>query len=443
MNKVSANVKFMVRALRYRNYRLFFSGQIISQTGTWMQVIAMNWLVYRLTDSAFMLGTLNFFNHVPGFLLGPVAGVVADRFNRHKILIVTQTLAMLQAVLLAVLVLTGKIEVGHLLGLGFVLGCINAFDLTARQAFVVDTVEEKDDLSNAIALNSIIISGSKLVGPSIAGILIALVGEGVCFLINAASFIPVLAALLSMRLRTSDDREKVRNSPFHEMHEGYLYAYRFPPICYTVLLLGLVNLTGTAYIALMPVFAHDVFAGDSHTLGILMGVTGLGAICGAAFLASRSSTAGLERLIPWAVALLGITLIVFSQTNLFLIGLIALFFTGLGSIVHIASSGTLMQSLVDEDKRGRVMSLYSMSFGMTPFGNLLAGVMASYIGAAATIGIGGLICVTGAMLFISKLRDIERYTKTDEQNMMSDKAYEEVLRDESQISKKEACLERR
>lgn len=414
MNTLSSNVKFMLRALRYRNYRLFFSGQTVSTIGTWVQTVAMNWLVYRLTDSALMLGALTFFNQVPGFLLGPVAGVVADRFNRHTILLVTQSLAMLQAVLLAILVLTGRIEVWHLLGLGFILGCINAFDLTARQAFVVDMVEEREDLPNAIALNSIILSVSKLVGPSIAGILIAIVGEGVCFLLNAASFIPVLAALLSMRVRTATDNQKGKGSPFRAMHEGYLYAYHFPPICYTVLLLGLVNLTGMAYITLMPVFAHDVFGGDSHTLGMLMGAMGVGAICGAAFLARRSSPAGLEKLIPWAVVLMGISLLVFSQANLLLIGLITLFFAGLGSMVHISSSSTLMQALVDEDKRGRVMSLYSMSFGMTPFGNLLAGILASYVGAAATVGVGGLICVIGAMLFFYRLQNVERYIQTVE-----------------------------
>jgi MFS family permease len=434
LNKISINVNFMLRALRYRNYRLFFSGQTVSAIGTWMQTIAMNWLVYRLTDSAFMLGTFNFFNSVPGLLLGPVAGVVADRFNRHKVIIITQSLAMLQAVLLAALVITGNIEVWHLLGLGFVLGCINAFDLTARQAFVVDLVEEKDDLPNAIALNSIILSVSKLVGPSIAGILIAIVGEGVCFLLNAASFIPVLAALLCMHVQAPVEREKEKNSPLREMREGYLYAYHFPPICYTVLLLGLVNLAGTVYITLMPIFAHDVFAGDSYTLGLLMGATGLGAICGATFLASRPNPKGLERVIPWAVVLLGITLIVFSQTNLLLIGLLMLFFIGLGSIVHIAASSTLMQSLVDEDKRGRVMSLYSMSFGMTPFGNLLAGIMASYIGAAATVGIGGLICVAGAILFLRRLQDIEKHTKTDdkadEQNVIGHMSCERVSGEE-------------
>lgn len=426
----------MLRALRHRNYRLFFSGQTVSTVGTWMQTIAMNWLVYKLTDSAFMLGALNFFNHVPGFLLGPVAGVVADRYNRHKILIITQSLAMVQAALLAILVLTGKIAVWHLLGLGFALGCINAFDLTARQAFVVDMVEERSDLPNAIALNSIILSGSKLVGPSMAGILIALVGEGVCFLINAVSFIPVLAALLAMRVQAPVNGIKTGNSPWREMHEGYLYAYRFPPICYTVLLLGLVNLTGTAYVALMPIFAHNIFTGDSHTLGLLMAVTGLGAICGAAFLASRISPAGLEKLIPRAVALLGITLLVFSQTNVLFVGLITLFFTGLGSMVHIAASSTLMQSLVEEDKRGRIMSLYSMSFGMTPFGNLLAGIMASYIGAAATVGIGGLLCVVGAMLYVSRLREIERYTKT------KDKALERVS-EEGDLTTAPKCLARR
>ncbi|QDR79341.1 MFS transporter [Sporomusa termitida] len=420
--KTPINVKFMLRALRYRNYRLFFSGQAVSTIGTWMQTIAMNWLVYRLTESAFMLGSFNFFNSVPGLLLGPVAGVVADRFNRHKVIIITQSLAMLQAVLLAALVITGNIEVWHLLGLGFVLGCINGFDLTARQAFVVDLVEDKDDLPNAIALNSIILSVSKLVGPSIAGILIALVGEGACFLLNAASFIPVLAALLSMRVQEPVKREKENNSPLREMHEGYLYAYHFPPICYTVLLLGVVNLAGTVYVTLMPIFAQDIFAGDSYTLGLLMGATGLGAICGATFMASRPDPQGLERVIPWAVVLLGITLIVFSQTNWLLIGLLMLFFIGLGSIVHIAASSTLMQSLVDEDKRGRVMSLYSMSFGMTPFGNLLAGIMASYIGAAATVSTGGAVCVAGAILFFCRLQDIEKHTKTnnkiDEQNVI-------------------------
>jgi len=418
--KVSKNIKFMLRALEHRNYRLFFSGQAISTIGTWMQTIAMNWLVYRLTDSAVMLGALNFFNHVPGFLIGPIAGVVVDRVNRHKILLMTQSLSMLQAILLAFLVLSNTIQVWHLLVFGFILGCVNAFDLTARQAFIVDMVDDRDDLSNAIALNSIILSTAKLIGPSIAGMLIAIVGEGVCFLVNAVSFIPVLAALLAMHVETTSISKEKTTTPFRDMYEGYGYAFRFPPICYTVLLLSLVNFVGASYIMLMPIFAHDVFAGDSHTLGFLMAATGLGAICGAIFLASRSSTVGLEKLIPWAVALQGMALIVFSQTNLLLIGLSALFFTGLGSMIHIAASSTLMQSLVDEDKRGRVMSLYSMSFGMTPFGNLLAGIMASYIGATSTVAIGSLFCLMGAMLFFYRLEDIEKNITTDDQNVIGE-----------------------
>ena len=400
----------MVSALRHRNYRLFFCGQTISMIGTWMQDVALIWLIYRLSGSALLLGTVFFCKQIPNFILGPLSGLAADRYNRRRIIIAMQTFAMVQAVLLAVLVLTDSIQIWHILVLSVLLGITSTFDLTARQAFIIDMVETQADLNNAIALNSIVFNTARLIGPSIAAALLVLVGEGICFLLNAVSFVSVIAALWAMRLPPQVNYP-ISKSVLCEIRAGYKYAYHFPPIRYILLLISLVSLMALPYtVILIPVFSTEVFAGGAQTLGFLMAATGLGAICGAAILAARSSAAGLEKVIPLATAVLGIALVVFSQVRLIGLAVVILFFAGLGMIIQSASSNTLLQTVVDEDKRGRIMGLYSMAnSGMAPFGNLLAGVLVTQMGAPVTALIGGISCLTGAFLFARRLPQIRQH----------------------------------
>ncbi len=401
--KLTANSKLLVRALRHRNYRLFFTGQTISMVGTWMQDIAINWLIYQLTGSALLLGTVTFCSKIPGFILGPVAGLLVDRFSRHKIIVFTQVISMLQALVMAVLVLYNRIEVWHVMALGTLLGCVQAFDMPARHAFIVDMVDDREDMNNAIALNSIIINVARLVGPSIAGILIAVVGEGICFLLNAGSFIAVIAALLAMKIRPRP-MEPSRHSLGRELCEGFTYAYHFLPIRYLFFLLWVISFLGMPYIVFMPIFADQVLGGGSYVLGFLFSATGLGAVCGASFLAARSHIAGLENVVPVAAGLFGLALVVFSQNTSIWLALGIMFFAGIGMIMHSIATNTLLQTVVDDDKRGRVMSMYSMAFqGLTPLGSLLAGFLAERIGAPATECIFGSICLLGAIAFYNWL----------------------------------------
>ena len=318
--EASSRLGRMFRALQYRNYRLFFMGQGVSLIGTWMQQVAMSWLVYRLTDSVFLLGMVSFASQVPSFLLGPFAGVVSDRYNRHRILLLTQALSLLQASTLAALVLTGQIEIWHILALSGFLGVINAFDISARQAFVVELVEKREDLSNAIALNSSLFNGARLVGPSIAGILIAAVGEGMCFLINAVSYLAVLASLLMMHLRPFVPVKETRKV-WQSLREGFQYAFGFPPIRSIILLIALLSLVGMPFSVLMPVFARDILGGGANTLGFLMGASGIGALSGALYLASRKTVVGLGKVIVMATLLFGAGLMAFSFSKVLLLSL--------------------------------------------------------------------------------------------------------------------------
>jgi MFS family permease len=404
-------LKLIFRALAHRNYRLFFGGQSISLIGTWMQQIAVSWLTFRLTHSAFLLGVVGFTSRIPTFLLASFAGVLADRWNRHRILVVTQTLSMIQALILALLVLTDTIAIWHIISLSLFLGLINALDIPARQSFVVDMIEKKEDLGNAIALNSSMVNGARLVGPSIAGILIATVGEGICFLLNGLSFFAVILSLLTMKI-TSKKREKQSAPVWQGLKEGFDYAFGFPPIRSVLLLLGLVSLMGMPYMVLMPVFARDILHGGPHTLGFLMAATGCGALAGAIFLASRKSVLGLGRIIVIASSLFGIGLIIFSLSHVFWLSLLLMMLTGFGMMVQMTSSNTVLQTIVEEDKRGRVMSFYTMAFmGMVPFGSLLAGGLASTIGAPETIMIGGVSCILGSVIFGKKLPSLRRMTR--------------------------------
>lgn len=405
----SNDIKFILRALRYRNYRLFFAGQAVSLTGTWMQVIAVSWMVYRLTKSAFLLGLVGFAGQIPIFILTPFAGVLADHFNRQRILVITQTLAMLQAFILAFLSLTGMISVWQIISLSIFLGLINAFDIPARQAFVVDMVEQKADLGNAIALNSFMFNGARLVGPSIGGILIAIVGEGICFLLNGISFVAVIFALLAMRVRPRDKRYK--NTPLLQgLKEGFVYTLNFKPMRYVLLLTTLISLMGMSYVIIMPIFAKEILGGGPHTLGFLMAAVGLGALAGALYLASRKSVEGLERIIPMATVVFALGLIAFSFSKYLWLSLALILCAGFGVMIQTVASNTVLQSLTDDDKRGRVMSFYAMAFmGMTPFGSLLAGTLAHRLGAPNAILISGIACLLGSIFFLAKIKNQGRF----------------------------------
>lgn len=404
-----SNFLFLVRALRYRNYRLFFSGQSISLIGTWMTRVATGWLVYRLTGSAWLLGVVGFAGQFPTFLLAPFAGVWIDRMDRHKILVVTQVLAMLQSFALAVLTLGNWITVWEIIALGAFQGLINAFDMPARQAFVVEMVENKEDLGNAIALNSSMVNMARLVGPSLAGIVIAVAGEGYCFLIDGFSYIAVIISLLLMTIILKERTVSARQNMLSELREGWQYVARSQPIRSVLLLLALVSLVGMPYTVLMPVFAGEILHGGPHTLGFLMGATGVGALVGAVVLAARRSVLGLGRLIVIAASCFGGGLIAFSTSRVFPLSMVLLFITGYGMMTQMASTNTILQTIVKDQQRGRVMSYYTMAFvGMAPFGSILAGAMANGMGAPNTLLIGGICCCAGAALFALRLPEIRK-----------------------------------
>jgi MFS family permease len=394
------------RALRHRNFRLFFAGQFISLTGTWMQSVAQSWLVYRLTGSVILLGMIGFASQIPVFLVAPFGGAVADRYNRRRILVITQCTAMVLAFVLALLTLTGTVQIWHLFVIATGFGVANAFDIPTRQAFAVDMVG-KDDLLNAIALNSSMFNGARIVGPAIAGILVAAVGEGWCFFGNAVSYVAVITGLLMMRLEhTTRPRT---GSTFSHIAEGFGYVYKTKPIRALLLLLGLVSLMGMPYAVLMPIFADQYLSGGSGTLGLLMGASGLGALIAALTLASRRQVFGLGRWIAFACAGLGTSLILFSLSrNVYLSGLL-LIPVGFSMMTQMSSSNTLVQAMIPDVLRGRVMSVYSMMFmGVAPFGALLAGSLAGYIGAAETVALGGGVCIAGAIVFGLRLSGLEK-----------------------------------
>jgi len=391
------------RAMKNRNYRIFFIGQLISLTGTWMQQIALSWLVYRLTNSPFLLGMVGFVGLIPCFFITPVAGVIADRYDHRKMLVITQTLSMVQAVILSVLVLTNRINYVHVMILSAFLGIVNAFDMTIRQAFTIEMIDRKEDLSNAIALNSSLFNIARLVGPSIAGVLIAAAGEGICFVLNSVSYFAIIISLLVIKTKRRHVAQN-GNSVFLDIKEGFRYAFGFIPIRSILLLLALVSLVGVPYQVLMPVFAKDVLHGGAHTLGFLSSMAGLGALAGAIYLAMRISVIGLGRMIAWAAAIFGVGMIFFSFSRVLWLSMLMIFISGFGAMVQMASSNTVLQTIADDDKRGRVMSFYTLSFiGTVPFGSLLAGSLASKIGAPSTLFISGVCCIAGAVLFFKKL----------------------------------------
>ena len=394
------------RALRHPNFRLFFGGQSISLIGTWMTRIATAWLVYRLTKSALLLGTVSFVGQIPTFILAPFAGVFVDRVNRRSVLIWTQSLAMLQSLALAALTLTHVVTINEILILSAFQGVINAFDMPGRQAFMVQMVEDRNDLSNAIAINSSMVNLARLIGPSLAGIVIAATNEGWCFFIDGISYIAVIISLVLMRVHVSAVK-RATASMLEQLKEGWTYVSTFIPIRSILLLFALVSLMGMPYVVLMPIFAAQVLHGGAHTLGFLMGAAGVGALISALSLVLRRSVRGLLKMLPISAASFGAGLFLFGWSHIVWISLVLMVVVGFGMMQGLTASNTIIQTLVPEDKRGRVMSYYTAAFvGMAPFGSLLAGSLAHWIGAPRTVMLTGSCCILGAALFTSRMKVI-------------------------------------
>ncbi len=391
-----------LRSLRHRNYRLFIGGQLISLIGTWLQSVAQSWLVYRMTGSSFLLGLTGFCGQIPVFLLAPFGGAVADRWNRRTMLVLTQISSMILALVLGGLTLTSRITVNEIFVLAALLGVVNAYDVPVRQAFVVEMVG-RDDLPNAIALNSSIFNTARILGPAIAGVLVALVGEGWCFVLNGISYLAVIAGLLLMK--EAPQARGIRNSSaLGDIADGFRFVHNTGPIRALLLLVGLVSLVGLPYSVLMPIFADRILHGGARGFGLLMGATGLGALAAAVLLAHRGSARGLGRWVAFSAGGFGLSLMLFSQSRLFGLSTALLVIVGFCMVLQMASSNTLLQTLSPDALRGRVMSIYSMMFlGMAPFGALLAGALASRVGAPATLTAGGALSILGAAAFFARL----------------------------------------
>jgi MFS family permease len=405
----AAGFRLLGRALAHRNYRLFFAGQFVSLIGTWMTRVATGWLVFRLSapeKAALLLGIVSFAGQIPTFFLAPFAGVLVDRWNRHRLLVATQTLSLLQSALLALVAFAaeeGATTILLVAILNLFQGVVNAFDMPGRQTFLVEMVDRREDLANAIALNSSLVNGARLLGPSVAGMLIYLAGqEGWCFVVDAISYLAVILALLAMRI-TARERPQQRTPLWRGLAEGFSYAFGFAPIRAILLLLALVSFMGMPYSVLMPLFARRL-EGGSEVFGFLMSASGIGALIGALFLASRTTVLGLGRTIVIATSTFGVGLIGFALSEMLWLSLALLLLAGFGMMVEMAASNTILQTIVEENKRGRVMSFYAVAFmGMTPLGSLFAGVLADAIGPVRTVLVGGIACLVGAFLFALKL----------------------------------------
>jgi MFS family permease len=386
------------RALKHRNFRLFFYGQLASMIGTWMQIVALSWLVYRMTNSAFLLGCAGFALNFPAIVVSPFAGIASDRFDRRKLLILIQSFSMLQAVIMTVLVFTARIELWHIFLLSVLLGVCNAAELTVRQSFINEMIDDKKDLGNAIALNSSIFNASRLIGPAAAGVVIAAFGEGMCFLLNALSFVPVIVALFMMDMPLALKRAAANAG--HELKEGFRYAFGFMPIRSILLLLSVLSMLTGVFQTLLPVFAKEIFGGGPKTLGFLLSFSGVGALAGAFWLAGRVTVVGLGRHVAIASAAAGAGMMVFAMTTDVHAAALMCMLGGLGMILAIGGSNIIIQSLVDEDKRGRVMSLYGLALiGMSPGGNIVAGVAAAHIGIVSTMIFAGVFTLVCAFIF--------------------------------------------
>jgi MFS family permease len=393
----------ITRAFESRNYKLFFSGQTVSLIGTWITRVATSWLIYRLTGSLLLLGVVGFCGQIPTLILGPFTGVIVDRVDRHRILVITQVLSMLQSFALAALVFTGAIQVWHILVLQIAQGIINSFDTPARQSFVVEMIEDRAHLPNAIALNSTMVNASRIIGPSVGGLIIAAVGEGWCFFADGVSYLAVIASLIAMRVAKRAMPTKT-TSLRAEFREGFHYVSRFLPVRSALTLLALVSMLGMPYSVLMPAIATKFLHGGAHTLGFLMTASGVGALAGALYLASRKSVLGLGRVMVASAALFGAGLIAFSFSRSLILSLAILTTVGAGMMITMASTNTIVQTIVREELRGRVMAFYSMAFlGTAPLGSLMAGAIAERIGPTNTILAGGIGCIAAAIWFGMRL----------------------------------------
>jgi MFS family permease len=406
-----SRLRFTLRALRHRNYKLFFAGQGLSMIGSWMSQVATSWLVYRLTNSPLALGLVAFAGQIPAFVLTPFAGVWVDRWNRHRVLKMTQILSMLQSFALAFLALTGRIEIWHVILLSMFQGIVNAVDMPARQTFVVEMIEDRADLPNAIALNSSLVNGARLIGPSIAGAIIAVAGEGYCFLIDAFSYLAVIASLFMMRI-TAPKAGRPRQNVLHELREGWGYVMGFAPIRSILTLVASISMFGIPYSVLMPIFASNILHGGPNTLGFLTGATGIGAFISAISLAMRKTIVGLGRMIAISSIMFGGALIAFGFSNVLWLSLPLMLVTGFSMMQQLAAGNTIMQTIVEEDKRGRLMSFYTLAFiGIVPFGSLVAGVLADRIGAQLTVILGGILCVVVGVWFSMQLKNMREIVR--------------------------------
>ena len=408
LSKDNNALKNIFSSLHSRNYRLYFTGQGVSLIGTWIQNIALSWLVYRLTGSVFLLGLVGFTTQIPTFILAPFTGVLTDRYNKLRIMKLTQVFYMLQALTMAFLVLFNLIEVWHIIALSIVFGTISAFDAPARQSLTIDLIDNPEDLGNAIALNSAIFNSARLIGPAIAGITIALVGEGICFLLNTFSFVAVIWALMLIKIPAKEVTVQASNFK-KSLTEGFQYTFQFMPIRTLILLVATLSLVGLPYIVLLPAYAKEVLHGGSDTLGYLMSAMGAGALAGALYMAGRKSALGLEKIISAYTILLGLMIALSSFSENIFLSLIILFIAGLSLILLLAAVNTMLQTIADEDKRGRVMSFYAMALiGTTPIGNLIAGSIASGIGIPHTLLIAGTITVLTGIWFELNRKSLQK-----------------------------------
>jgi MFS family permease len=393
----------VLRALHSRNYRLYFTGQGISLIGTWMQNVALSWLVYRLTKSAFLLGVVGFVTQVPMMVLTPVGGVLADRWNRYRMMMVVQVSMMVLALILAVLVFTGWISIWQIIIVGLLFGAANAADAPNRHSFIVQLVDNREDLSNAIALNSAMFNGARLIGPSVAGLLIAWTGEGVCFLLNALSFLAVILALLAMKIPPQPAVTQTGTGIFLELKEGFLYTFSSKPIRMILLHFAFVALFGMSYIVLLPILAKEILKGGSHSFGFLVGAMGIGALSGSILLAARKNTEGLWKIAAVSSTVFGLGLIALSRSRGFILSLFIMMITGFGMVMIMTASNTFVQESVEDSKRARVMAFYLLAFfGTMPFGNLITGSVANVIGVPTTILIAGIFSLIGSAVFFFK-----------------------------------------
>ncbi len=383
----------LFQSLTVKNYRLYFAGQGVSLIGTWMQRTTMGWFVYRLTDSPFLLGLIMFFSQIPSVFIGPFAGVWADKWSRLSIIKLTQSLALIQALVLATLVLTNTVQIWHVITLSLISGVVEAVDAPARQSFVIELVQKRSLLPNAIALNSAMFNGARLIGPSLAGFLIAVSNEGYCFLINGLSYIAVIISLFIIKVPARHFVES-QLTMLKKIKQGWSYSFSHMPIKYLLANVSIITMFGMSYNVLMPIFARDILSGTSRTLGYLMSMVGVGALAGAIYLASRKSIKGLSRMMVYGLSMLSLAMIFFSLSRNLALSMGLMLFLGFGMMFQMSASNTILQSVVADDMRGRVMSLHAMAFmSVAPFGSLLAGFLSKHIGAPMTLAISAMICL--------------------------------------------------